>query len=94
MSILIGFVSASTFNYVANKNYVFKTINKNKYILLKYFMLLLLILVLRILFVRIFEEYLMVGLIYISIIFSSLITMTINFYLSKYFVFREIRNGQ
>ena len=34
ISILIGFVSASIFNYIANKNYVFKTINQKTLIVI------------------------------------------------------------
>ena len=89
ISILIGFVSASIFNYIANKNYVFKTINQNIYLLIRYIILLIFILLLRIFFVRLLGEHIIEDFIYVSIILATFLTMLINFFLSKYFVFKN-----
>jgi len=94
ISILIGFVSASIFNYIANKNYVFKTINQNKYLLLRYIILLIVILLFRIIFVRLMEKFIIEDFVYVSIIFTTFLTMFINFFLSKYFVFKDLKNEE
>lgn len=89
IAVTFGFLVGASSNYFFNGRYVFKNFNKNIYKFMLYLFFMISIIIIRVFLINIFTLIFTNKLIYLSVLGASLITLIINYLVSKYLIFNQ-----
>lgn len=89
IAVIFGFIFGAISNYLLNQKYVFQKVNRNFKKLIIYIMFMLILIFIRISLINIMNLILSNDLLFLSVLIASLVTLIINFLVSKFYLFIE-----